>query len=260
MSSVRNLAVARPFVAPADSTPHSAPRAVALVPPLEEPRSAADGDPAPRLPNALADVWEDLVHGRLRARREIRTPDRVHIILEAVRLPTPANPQDVALLVSGLCGYPRKTKASDLGIATSTATGRILRTLDKLELPERNISLPLVLAAQSWAGARARVDAEIARFEEGGRPSLAVSVPTPVTSRIAGLTRVEQEIARWVIEGLTREEIACLRGTAVYTVSRQIHGVFSAIRETGRYPLILRAAELGCFHERREAGVASTTC
>src|ERR1700690_2290134 len=150
MSSVRNLAVARPYVDPAESTSHSATRAEALVPPLEGPRSAPDGGTAPGLPNALADVWEDLVHGRLRARREIRTPDCVRTILEAVLGPTSANPPDVALLVSGLCGYPRKTKASDLGIATSTATGRILRTIEKLELPERSVSLPLVLAAQSW--------------------------------------------------------------------------------------------------------------
>jgi DNA-binding NarL/FixJ family response regulator len=64
-------------------------------------------------------------------------------------------------------------------------------------------------------------------------------------------------VERWMIEGLTRYEIADRRETSVYTVSRQFHSIYSAFRVTGRYALIRRAVELGCFHELRvaDAGV-----
>jgi len=156
-------------------------------------------------------------------------------------------------VASVLCGEARKVLASDLGIAISTATGRFLRGLAKLELADRNVPLPLVLAAQSRAGVARIPSAKAALFDYEGCRCAAVCVPRPATRQLTALTHGEQEVAQWLIEGLTRYEIAERRETSAYTVARQFHSIFAALRVTGRYALIRRAVELHCFHELRVA-------
>jgi DNA-binding CsgD family transcriptional regulator len=67
------------------------------------------------------------------------------------------------------------------------------------------------------------------------------------------LTRAEQEEACLFIEGRSRAEIADHRRTSALTVAGQVHAIFSALRLSGRYALVRRAGELGCFG-RRMAG------
>jgi DNA-binding NarL/FixJ family response regulator len=64
---------------------------------------------------------------------------------------------------------------------------------------------------------------------------------------VRALTRAEQEVAGLFIEGRSRGEIADHRKTSALTVAGQVHSIFSALRVSGRYALIRRAAELGCF-------------
>ncbi len=196
---------------------------------------------------ALGQAWEDLVRGGLRPLRETITPASVCLAAHVVDRPCGLRPEDAAIVASVLRGEPRKAIAAEYGIALSTATARFLRALAKLELADRNVSLPLVLAAQCWAGAARIPGARSAVFDYEGRPCLALGVPRPVTSHLTSLTPVEQEIAQWLIEGLTRYEIADRRETSVYTVAGQCHAVFAALRVTGRYELIRRAVDLGCF-------------
>jgi DNA-binding CsgD family transcriptional regulator len=80
-----------------------------------------------------------------------------------------------------------------------------------------------------------------------------MSVPRPMTDHLTCLTPAEREIARWIIEGQTRSEIADLRRTSPNTVAVQVHSVFSALRVTGRYALIRRAVELKCFADQSMA-------
>jgi DNA-binding CsgD family transcriptional regulator len=247
MSSVRNLAVAQPYVEPPQSAPCLPVDRPAIS--LAEPWMAALDAPASRTgPDALATVWEDLASGRLRPLREIIAHERVCLVSQPIDGPSGLSPHGALLVASVLCGEARKGLASELGIAVSTATGRLLRALAKLELANRNIALPLVLAAQTWAGVARIPGAKAALLDYEGFRCLAVSVPRPVTSGLSALTRGEQQVARWLIEGATRHEIADRRGTSVFTVSRQFHGIFAALRVTGRYALIRRAVELGCFH------------
>ena len=195
----------------------------------------------------LGHAWEDLMRGGLRPLRETITNDSVCLAAQVVERPAGLSPDDAVLVANVLRGEPRKAIAVELGIALSTATARFLRALAKLELAERNVSLPVVLAAQSWAGVTRIPGARSAFFNYEGRRCFAISVPRPTTSHLTSLTRVEQEIAQWLIEGLTRYEIAERRETAVYTVAGQCHAVFAALRVTGRYELIRRAVDLRCF-------------
>jgi DNA-binding CsgD family transcriptional regulator len=61
------------------------------------------------------------------------------------------------------------------------------------------------------------------------------------------LTHAEQDVARWIIEGCSRFEIARRRQTSVHTVARQFHAIFNAQRITGRFALVRSALELHCF-------------
>jgi DNA-binding NarL/FixJ family response regulator len=157
------------------------------------------------------------------------------------------SPDDGAVLVRVLCGEPQKVIASELGIATSTASGRCLRALDQLDLGSGTVPLALVLAAQSSAGVARVPSARTAIFERGGQLALIVSVPRPVTVHMTTLTPAEQEVAQCLIEGDCRKEIARRRATSVHTVARQFSSVFTTLRIGGRYALIRCAVELRCF-------------
>ncbi len=259
MSSVRNIAVAQPYVDPADAAPESSASASRdpLPPPLEPwmagfHAAVLRADTVP-----FATVWEDLARGRLRTLRETVTRDRVYLVAQVIARPCGLSPEDASLVVNVLCGEARKVLACDLGIAISTATGRFLRALARLELAERNVPLPLVLAAQSCAGVARIPSARAAFFDYDGSRCLAACVPRPATTQLIALTPSEQEVAQWLIEGLTRYEIAERRETSAYTVARQFHSVFAGLRVTGRYALIRRAVELHCFHELRIAEAAA---
>jgi DNA-binding CsgD family transcriptional regulator len=245
MSSASRIAVAPAYVEP-ESTP----------PPHAFPWLAALDTPESRNPGALAQAWEDLVRGRLRPLRDNIGEDSVCFVAQVIGRPTGLTLEDASLVADVLCGRPRKAVAADAGMALSTATGRFLRALSKIELADRNVPLPVVLAAQCRSGVAPIRSVRSALFDYDGCRCLAISVPRPATGHLTSLTRGEQEIAQWVIEGLTRHEIAERRETSVHTVAGQCHAVFAALRVTGRYELIRRAVELCCFHE---LGIADST-
>jgi DNA-binding CsgD family transcriptional regulator len=255
MSSVRNIAAAQPYVEACEAAPEPA-SADPPSPPLEPWIAAFDAAIGRTDSVPFSSVWEDLVRGRLRPLREASARDRVYLVAQVIARPSGLNPDDASLVAKVLCGDARKVIASDLGIAISTATGRFLRALAKLELADRNVPLPLVLAAQSGAGVARIPSARAAFFDYDGRRCLAVCVPRAATTHLTALTRSEQEVALWLIEGVTRYAIAERRDTSAYTVARQFHSIFAALRVTGRYALIRRAVELHCFHELRVANAS----
>jgi DNA-binding CsgD family transcriptional regulator len=256
MSSVRNIVAAQPYVDSGDVAPDWPSEEFLEPPPSHlEPwlvafHAALSGPDA----TSFSSVWEDLAGGQLRTLREITTRDRVYLVAQVIARPSGLSEEDASLVASVLCGEARKALACNLGIAISTATGRFLRALARLELADRNVPLPLVLAAQTRMGVARIPSARAAFFDYEGCRCLAVCVPRPATGHLAPLTRSEQEVAQWLIEGLTRYEIAERRKTSSHTVTRQFHSIFAALRVTGRYALIRRAVELHCFHELRVAG------
>ena len=250
MSSVRNMAAAQVYVEPSDPPlPPSSERA---------PRTGAPSAPESVTgPTEFGNVWGELVRGHLRPLRATTTSESVCLVAQSIGRPCALSPDDASLVGRVLCGEPRKALAFEMGIALSTATGRFLRAVDRLELGGRSMPLPLVLAAQCWAGEHMIPSARTEWFVHEGVRCLTLSVPRPATEHLTSLTRGQQEVAQWLIEGLTRYQIADLRETSVHTVSRQFHSIYTALRVTGRYELIRRAAALHCFHEGRgqeEAG------
>jgi len=251
--SVSQIAVAEEY-APSWNPPA---RALALVGPFDGPAPRDENDPLWRAAlsavnattpeDALAAVWDDLTRGRLRPWCHTIARDQIHLIARLDRSRSSLSADDAAVLVRVLCGEPQKVIASELGIATSTASGRCLRSLDELDLAHRTVPLALVLAAQSWAGIARVPAARTALFEQRGQLALIISVPRPAIAHMATLTRAEQEVAQSLIEGDCRKEIARRRERSVHTVARQFSSVFTRLRVGGRYGLIRCAVELRCF-------------
>jgi DNA-binding CsgD family transcriptional regulator len=209
--------------------------------------AAVEAEDRATSPCPLDDIWEDHVHGRLRAWWESVGPERVLLIARVSGGDSGVTTQDATILARVLSGDQQKLVASDLGIAPSTVSGRYVRALDKLDLTPGTIPLALILAAQAWVGSTRVPNARRAFFECQGGGCMVISVPRPVTSRMHGLTSAQQEVAKWIIEGCSRFEIARRRQTSVHTVARQFHAVFDSQRVTGRYALVRSALELECF-------------
>jgi DNA-binding NarL/FixJ family response regulator len=252
MSSASQIAVATLYSPSADSRSPRELGSGERIRPADLPDDSAwqpalDAQPANSEGNALAHVWEDLVQGRLRTWYQTVTHDSIRLLAHFNGAHTPLCPDDAAVLLRVLCGDAQKVLAADLGVANSTVSGRCIRALTRLGLERRPVPLPLVLAAQSCAGIVRLPKVTSSHFDDDGRPCVALSVPRPITTNLGTLTRAEHEVARALMEGYTRSEIALRRTTSVFTVTRQFSAIFGALRVTGRYSLIRCAAERGCF-------------
>jgi DNA-binding NarL/FixJ family response regulator len=204
--------------------------------------------------SGLASVWAALVKGEIKLWCDSIGLERAYLVArvcetrDAQAASLCATEASVALRV--LCGDPQKAVAAELRISPSTASSRCARATGKLALGSGAVPLALVVAAQSHADVVHVPEGRCAFFEHDGRACLVLSVPRPVTAGIGSLTRSEQQIAQLVIEGGSRHEIAMHRSTSEKTVASQVHSIFAAMRVTGRYALIRRAAELGCFSKQ----------
>jgi DNA-binding CsgD family transcriptional regulator len=195
----------------------------------------------------LEGVWDDHVHGRLRAWWESVGPDRIILLARVAGGASNVGSEDAAILARVLSGQQQKLLAADFGIAPSTVSGRYVRAVDKLDLTPSTIPLPLVLAAQARVGVGQIPRARHAFFEAQGSVCMVISVPRPNMARMTNLTSAEQEVAAWLIEGCSRFEIARRRKTSVHTVARQFHSIFAVQRVTGRFALIRSAVASNCF-------------
>ncbi len=170
------------------------------------------------------------------------------VIDDAALGSSPLSRIETAVLVRVMWGEQQKLVAAELGIACSTASKWYTTALGKTGLAGAPIPLPLIIAAQSWAsGKEAPVLARSATFEHEGVSYFVLSVPKPVVGPDGALTPAECDVARYLVEGETRWDIAARRHTSAQTVACQIRGIFSKWRLTGRYALVRRAVELGWF-------------
>lgn len=199
----------------------------------------------------LPSLWRDLVRGRLRIWEESFVSDRIVLLARVSDVGERLSDSDASIVVRVLSGDQQKVVASELGIASSTGSSRYLRALERLDLSRRQVPLALVLAAQSTSDVRP-VPPAPARggfFNHQQNAYVFVSIRSPDTARMTQLTLAEQAVARSIISGHSRFEIARSRETSIHTVARQFHSIFEAMNVTGRFALIRRAVELRAFDE-----------
>jgi DNA-binding NarL/FixJ family response regulator len=198
----------------------------------------------------LAALWQAVMDRRLSVCADGGSPGRRYVVArasdDAARPSSPLSRIETAVLVRVLGGEQQKHVAAELGIACSTASKWYTQALAKMQLTRGPLALPLVIAAQAWASDQnPPVDARSSHFEHEGSRYLVLSVPKPRVTAQGSLTPAECEVARFLVEGETRWDIAARRATSAQTVACQIRGVFSKWRLTGRYGLIRHTVELG---------------
>ncbi len=204
-----------------------------------------------RAPCGLCFVCEEFARGRLRLSRSYAVGDRAYLVgglpLESERTQAALTPIESQVLVRVLCGEQQKVVAADLAIAPSTVSHRFLRAVEKLGVAGEPLPLPFVIAIQHWAGIGVTSGAELTRTDLETGTRVILSIRRPDLRRAVGLTPAEHEVASLFMEGLSRAAIARARNTSEPTVARQIHSIFTTLRLFGRYALVRRAVELGCF-------------
>jgi DNA-binding NarL/FixJ family response regulator len=209
---------------------------------------------SPREPLAacgLCFVCEEFARGRLRIVRSYAVGGRAyvvgHLLDRSDRTVTPLTPIESQVLVRVLCGEQQKVVAADLAVAPSTASHRFLRAVEKLGVADEPLPLPFIIAIQHWAGIGVTSGAELTRSEVDSVTTLVLSIRRPDLRKATPLTAAEREVASLFVDGLSRAAIARARRTSEPTVARQIHSIFTTLQLFGRYALVRRAIELGCF-------------
>jgi DNA-binding NarL/FixJ family response regulator len=213
----------------------------------------ADADAVPTVD--LSAVWQDVLTGRLAVCGEGGNPTRRFVVARTRACTDASTPSatlsriETSVVVRVLCGDQQKLVAVELGMACSTASKWYTHALAKLRLDGgAAIPLPLVIAAQSWAsGLTPAVGAKGMAFEHQGAGFFLLSVPKPTIRSDARLTVAEQEVAKLLVLGASRDEIAIHRSTSTQTVACQLRGIFSKYRLTGRHALIREGVRLGWF-------------
>jgi DNA-binding NarL/FixJ family response regulator len=200
----------------------------------------------------LGPLWDAFLSRELNFHAAGQYAGRSYVLARASAHPRASlgslNRIETAVVVRVVCGEQQKFVASELGIAASTASKWYTSGLRKLHLLGQTIPLPLAIVAQAWAlGVNGPAGTRCATFRHGGEDVVLLSVPRPLLGRETPLSGAEREIARLLVEGVTRLEIAERRETSIQTVACQIRGVFAKYRLTGRYALIRRGLELGWF-------------
>jgi DNA-binding NarL/FixJ family response regulator len=196
----------------------------------------------------LSGVWQELLEGHLSVAACGLSGSRHLIVARRAAPPRLLKRIEIAVLVRVLCGEQQKVIAPELGIACSTTSKWYTLALAKLNLEGAPIPLPLVLAAQSWASGNPPViEARSAVFEHEGCECFLLSIPRPSVRGATCLTDAEQAVAKLLIEGSSRWDIAQLRSTSAQTVACQLRGIFAKLHITGRHALIGHAAALGWF-------------
>jgi DNA-binding NarL/FixJ family response regulator len=217
---------------------------------LEAAAIRADQSAAPV--RELGPFWDAFLSRELNFHAAGQYAGRSYVVARASAHPRASlgslNRIETAVVVRVVCGEQQKFVASELGIAPSTASKWYTSALRKLDLSGQTIPLPLAIVAQAWAlGVAGPPGARHATFRHEGEDAVLLSVPLPRLGKETPLSAAEREIARLLVEGVTRVEIAELRQTSIQTVACQIRGIFAKYRLTGRYALIRRGLELGWF-------------
>jgi DNA-binding CsgD family transcriptional regulator len=209
--------------------------------------AAAYDVPATPGEGALPHIWRRLLQGTLRVDYAAGDYECVLVDDGAQNGRVPLCEGDARMLTRVLRGDSQKAVAADLGIASSTCSGRYLRAVAALGLTPCRIPLAIVLAAQSIPGVRPTARVAVAFVGEATDIQARLTVPRPAVARMTELTAAEHAVAHCIMVGCSRVEIAHRRATSVHTVARQVHSVFQKMNVTGRFALVQRAVDLDAF-------------
>lgn len=189
-------------------------------------------------------LWRELVNGSCRVVDGFFTDGRCLLVLGS----PPAGPgaplegRRRAVLESVLCGRGQKNVAMDLQIAASTVALNARLGLESLGVhckPSRVHPL-LMLAARAAAERDSALAGRLSFVQHQGEQLRVVAGPRPDQRLASCVPPAELAVVRCLVEGLSYQEIARLRGTSLRTVANQVTCVFRRMRVSGRNELLQR--------------------
>jgi DNA-binding CsgD family transcriptional regulator len=194
---------------------------------------------APTVDRGLAELWADLISGRVEIRSELRHGTQLTLFVRDREDPGPEVPsRESHVLARVLSGEQQKAIAMDLGVSPTMVSTLLTSGLAKLGLARDRV--PLVVTAAAYAHTFAppfgAIHCAVVPFS--GSLFRRIDIPAPTLAAATDLTPAQRAVACMLIEGYSRGEIATIRGTSRRTVSVQLGSLFSITATRGRYDLI----------------------
>ncbi len=192
----------------------------------------------------VAVLWRELARGTSRIVDSFFSTDRCYLVLSlnTDAAATPIEGRRLEILESVLGGLRQKNIAIDSGLAPSTVALNSRLALESLGIackPSR--AHPLLMLAARAVRATTLTTADYSTFVTHDERELRViGIPRPDRKLTAVLPCAELAVIRSLIEGLSYQEIAKLRGTSTRTIANQITAVFRRLRVSGRNDLVQR--------------------
>ncbi len=196
-------------------------------------------------PVPLARVWGELCAGRYRIADHHCTSSHACLVLEPLALATRFKSEESELLQRVLQGESRK-RLAELGGRSYSAINRTLGSCLQalgLKLAPSRVPLGAVLAAQASPRVQTReaqlsVHADNVHILRTKRPDHDLGAEIPAACAF---------IARALVQGKDRRQIAEERGTSMATVSNQVSSTFRHFGVSGRYELIWQLNTMGAY-------------
>ena len=203
---------------------------------------AADATATTQLNVSL--LWRELVRGTSSIVDSFFSDERCYLVV-SVKTDTAATPIEgrrLEILEAVLGGLRQKNIAIDSGLAPSTVALNSRLALESLGLASKpSRAHPLLMLAAKAARAPTLTLVRCSTFlTPDDRELRVIGIPRPDQSLSALLPRAELQVIRSLIEGLSYQDIAKLRGTSTRTIANQITSVFRRLRVSGRNDLVQR--------------------
>lgn len=187
-------------------------------------------------------LWQQLIEGEAIVVDEFFCQDRSHLAFtrrpraeRSLRLK-----RDLDILARALGGIDQKVIALELGLANSTITTALRRSLEFIGLTCAPSRVPLLLGLMVHAAKHASAvpDSRIEEHEFEGKIYHLLSAPVPEWSFAPALSPAVRAVVRMRAEGRSHAEIAKHRRTSRRTVANQLAAAFQRLGVSGRSNLI----------------------
>lgn len=190
---------------------------------------------------SLSKLWRDLTCGHTRIVDGFLSETRCVLILSSNLHGEGAaiEGRRLEILLAVLSGHRQKNIALDFALAPSTVALNARLALESLGVAAKpSRAHPLLMLAARAALESTEIVARCSSISTPAGVLQVVSRPRPDLALASLLPGGELQVIRSLIEGLSYQEIAELRGTATRTVANQISAVFRRLQVSGRNELV----------------------
>lgn len=202
---------------------------------------AADLDASSSINLSL--LWRDLARGTSRIEDGFFSDERCYLVTSfKTGSALPIEGRRLEILETVLGGSRQKNIAIDLRLAPSTIALNSRLALENLGVnckPSRAHPL-LMFAARAVSEPTLALGRSATFVAPDQRELRVISIPRPDQRLRLILPPAELAVIRLLVEGLSYQEIATLRGTSMRTIANQITSVFRRLNVSGRNDLVQR--------------------